>query len=452
MTRTELIIGAAGTIAVSGTWSKHIRRDFGRDVDFVREFIVETGAVPFATSSPTSFVRRADALRLQIHSSTLSETYVGIAELVASLNDVHCTVFPSFYARFAEAGGPLFPLNTVLLSNGLFVNADLDSPQRPIEKFSRIVAIDGISAAQLAARMTRMTGGQNADLRHAFASLRFLLFALRGPHDNAIVEWTTPSGSSGKREVRFRPSKELDEIARVVAPRPPDYELRTDGDIAILDYNACRNRPRFTGRLDAWEQQLRASRAVIIDIRRNAGGDSRLNDDLWSRFAKGPFRQFGGSLGRISARARRIFGRKIFDETFGPEAWAMADGSLYYKPEPFITPRENPARIDRPVLLLIGPGTVSSALACAIAAKEFGIARIVGEATSEPACTTGEVVTDTCPVSGLGVTSTAKFYFGSGATVSTSGIQPDEFVGTTFEDLVAGRDPVLERALALARA
>ncbi|MDP9106723.1 MAG: S41 family peptidase [Candidatus Eremiobacteraeota bacterium] len=300
--------------------------------------------------------------------------------------------------------------------------------------------------------MLATTGGQTDELRRRLTSLRFVLFALLGGAERYRVAFVTPQGTRGARTVVAAPRAVLDVVAASVAPPEPDYAIRVVDDVAVLDYRACRDLARFEAFLHKAVPRIRGSRALIVDIRENRGGDSELNDRLWRLFARHPFRQVASSLAKVSARAKRTFGRPRFEAIYGEGTWRLPDGTSWYRSEAFIEPAPAAERLRVPVFLLIGPGTMSSAFGCAVAAKEFGIARLVGEPTAEPIVTTGEVLALRCARSGLAYNVTTKLYFGSDHGTSIVGVQPDVLVPTSSADLRAGRDPVFERAMELAHA
>lgn len=67
-----------------------------------------------------------------------------------------------------------------------------------------------------------------------------------------------------------------------------------------------------------------------------------------------------------------------------------------------------PLRFTGPVYLLISAQTFSSAMTCALAAKDYGLATVVGEETGEPTTSTGEVYTEKTPGTGLRAYLTTK--------------------------------------------
>jgi C-terminal processing protease CtpA/Prc len=89
-------------------------------------------------------------------------------------------------------------------------------------------------------------------------------------------------------------------------------------------------------------------------------------------------------------------------------------------------------------------------MACAVAAKDYKLATLVGEETGEPVVSTGETYDTVAPVTGLRATFTTKVFFGPRPRPDRQGVLPDVRVVRTIADLRAGRDPVLARGIELA--
>ena len=91
-------------------------------------------------------------------------------------------------------------------------------------------------------------------------------------------------------------------------------------------------------------------------------------------------------------------------------------------------------------------------MSCAVAAKDYGLATVVGEETGEPVSSTGEIYTEVTPGTGLRAYLTTKVFLAPKPQPADQGVVPDVPVATTIADVAAGRDPVLERVLALVAA
>jgi hypothetical protein len=172
------------------------------------------------------------------------------------------------------------------------------------------------------------------------------------------------------------------------------YEYLADSQALYIQYNRCANDPKlafadFTRELLAFADSHPVDR-VVVDLRLNPGGDSRVI---------GPLKR------ALQARA-----------------------ALRSK-----------------VTVLIGPRTFSSAQMAAVEFRHDLHATLVGEATGEMLNGYGEVKGLTLPHSGLKMQYSTK-YFHLGKN-DASALEPDVRATTSLEDALAGKDPVLEAAL-----
>lgn len=224
-----------------------------------------------------------------------------------------------------------------------------------------------------------------------------------------------------------------------------------DGDIAYLRIPSF-SEPATEDSAIAFLGQHAAAPALIIDVRRNGGGTTptRLIEALMDR----PYRGFGQAtaldVGLYSAynQIKRIAPPGALDDYSRGYVDAFAD---------FDRPRlVFPGLVTSPgVPVYTGPVVILTDAACASACEDFalpfkssGRATLIGEATSG---STGQPFMFEF---GNGMSfrvSARRVYMPDGSQFEGVGIVPDEEVRPTLEDLRSGRDPVLERALAIAR-
>jgi C-terminal processing protease CtpA/Prc len=196
---------------------------------------------------------------------------------------------------------------------------------------------------------------------------------------------------------------------------------------------------------------------LIIDLRQNGGGDSRLADELLRHFTTTPYRMYSRKDWKMSAEYRAYLktfiaspirwlplehlssqGRELFD---GP------NGKMVIQEEKLTTPKRAEPYFTGKVYLLIGPRTFSSASDLADAAKTYHLATLVGDETGGRPNTFGEGYQFLLPHSGF-VTQVSLAYFlrASGDAADHRGVIPDILVRPAREDLRTGKDVVLERA------
>ena len=170
---------------------------------------------------------------------------------------------------------------------------------------------------------------------------------------------------------------------------------------------------------------------MLIDVRRNGGGSSKFGMVVLSYLTRAPI---AGTLGFVR----------------GEEAYTRAQGGGYVKWSP-VPGNGEPYRAAReqvftgPVAVLTGAQTFSAAEDFTAAYKMMKRGIIVGEATGG---STGQPLRFDLPGGGKARICVKRDVYPDGTSFVGKGIAPDIEVRETVAGLRAGRDPVLERALA----
>jgi hypothetical protein len=210
------------------------------------------------------------------------------------------------------------------------------------------------------------------------------------------VPWRDPAPRISASDARQIPIG----VARKDPVRFYRYEILPESRTVYVRYTRCANDPQQP--FDTFAHELfaavdaspQAIDRAVIDLRGNAGGDSRIIKPLLD-----------------GLRARKALSTR---------------GRLY---------------------ALVSPGTFSSGLMAAFSLKEDLGAILVGEPPGEKPNSYGEVRQLTLPNSGLVVQYSTKYF-----TLIKNGdplrLEPDLVVRRSIAHFLAGRDPVLEAALA----
>ena len=170
--------------------------------------------------------------------------------------------------------------------------------------------------------------------------------------------------------------------------------------------------------LDEIRSAFRGTTGVILDIRQNGGGYDALALMIAGLFAEDEHVAFSKRV--------RVQGTDQFTE-----------------PRLFnVVPREN-SLADKPLLVLIGPGTASGAEILVMATLPLQHARRVGTPTMG-------ILSDTymreLPNGWTVRLYSERYYTFDGGTFEATGLPPDVDVPFSLDDLDAGNDPVLETA------
>lgn len=175
-------------------------------------------------------------------------------------------------------------------------------------------------------------------------------------------------------------------------------------------------------------------RGLIIDMRRNSGGNSAFGDAILARLIDGPVER-----GVISYHHLH---------------WGVMQGlelgapvlTEHWKP---LAPDADRPRFAGPVAVLTDMNTISAGEDFAATFRLTGRGLLVGEPT---AGSTGTPVIFPLPGGGVGTVSSTRCVYPGRAAFHGQGLAPDMPVAPTVAGIAAGRDEVLEAALAALKA
>lgn len=151
-------------------------------------------------------------------------------------------------------------------------------------------------------------------------------------------------------------------------------------------------------------------RALIVDLRGNAGGNTENGRVLLSHLTSQPIRMFAEKQWRVSEPMKRqveALGRYF-------ERYLRSKSQMLRQP---VQPRVMPAnhRFLGPVVFLVDTSTASAAMMTADAVEAFDLGVIVGQPPASPPNYYGESYSFTLPCSGLtGTIASARFIRASG--------------------------------------
>jgi len=370
----------------------------------------------------------AEAVPGVLGARSMGDYYRVLAELVARLEDGHTGVaFPRSLTAYEDR----VPVVVEPVA-GRFVVTRV-AGTRELEEAGvlvgdAIVSVDGVAVERyLEDRVLRYQGYSTRHAALAYGSRDLLLgtqgsvaeVALERPDGRRLVarlrrDSRLPDGS------RFEdPEAEAPFAGREVGPGVHHLELRTFADMATAR--------EFTAYLEGLPAG--GVRGLILDLRRNSGGDAPVGWRILSRL-----------VGRVLETARWR------TPSYRPALRAWGRGREWYEGE---APQVYPARGTRflgPLVVLTSAFTYSAAEDFCLPLKYAGRAVFVGEATGG---SSGQPLKVYLPGGGSLRVCTKHDTFPDGTEFVGVGIQPDVRVERTVADVQSGRDPALERAKAL---
>ncbi len=263
----------------------------------------------------------------------------------------------------------------------------------------RVISINGIAINQLIANYTAYIGGEP----HFKLEQAGLYCSIYGFLDETISPPYQLKLDDGK-EIELKGVGVLGLNKLLQGQRSPKkaftFEV-IEGDIGLISYNSCTFIDEFSSFLEEsfTEMKSKGIDKLIIDVRLNPGGDSRLNDTLLSYITKKPYRQMTGRMWKVSDQVKNAVNNygiwdEFFPSTFLTEYSNTPSGQFIEQFDSVKTvPVERELFFDGKVCILQGPSTFSSANMLVDAVKTFDLATVIGEPSGELTNDYGEVVT-----------------------------------------------------------
>jgi len=442
------------------------------DIDVLVRTIEEVHIDPYARTSAADFHRAIAELRDGIREPRGRRTLYGmLAPVVAALGDGHTSVrLPvEEINRVVRDGGVWFPLAVSLGDGGATVVADY-TPDSAIAPGAALVAINGVPVGDVLDRLTGLVS--SAQRAHRLATVEayfpfYLWLAYGWDDDFAIVYRPVDETGLVERRAAGLPYREIQrrraggDAGRSDGP----FALRLDSatGTGVLTVTRFADRQAFADFLDDAFAQIEAQGLdrLVVDLRENGGGSTDVSAVLLRYLAREPFRHFARYDLKVSRPIKHQLKRQLpaavrwlplqYLFARGRAIWGVPEGRTITVDGAFVAPHDGPRRFGGEVLVLVGPATFSAAADFAAVVQDFGLGTLVGEATGGLACSFGDAHAFRLPNSRLEVGVSYKYFVRPSGECGEGGVQPEHLVVGTAADVAAGRDPVMEYALALPR-
>lgn len=408
-------------------------------------------------------LRKQARIRLSKPLTTM-EFWKVIAPIVVQLKDGHTALsFPwEEWSLYKRSGGRLFPLEVRVDSLKLFVvnNYSYDPNILPENE---IMAINGITSKEIILKMQKYHNGE----RMSFVNLKvsgyfgIYLWALFPFDEHYKIEYRNSKRAKFEQSIYGISGKAYDSLRKLHhSVRKPDYSFYKTrrGNIGVIDFRRMRNNRLFKKFNDSVFNVIQDNRttSLIIDVRKNGGGNSQLLDVLLSYFNNKPYTQALRMDLKVSKYARKTFRKRYFKwylYPFYPVTlfYAQTRMLLYGKAGKTVTMTNEPEthKTSKPffngnVFLLIGPNTFSSANILADVFKCYEMGTILGEETGGLTIAFGDLVFYSLENTQLRGNCSYKQFFHPCGIADNRGVIPDIEIKQNYDDNLNGKDTVLE--------
>ncbi|MYN01387.1 hypothetical protein GTP41_04655 [Pseudoduganella sp. DS3] len=349
--------------------------------------------------------------------------YRVLTETVAKLKDGHTNVFPPQELHARMFGVPL--LKTLPIEGRVIVTEVYDPGLRAkgIMPGVEVVSIDGSDVKSYAAREVAPYVSASTPQDRELRTFGYQL--LGGAEGSAArIVFRDAAGKQFEQQV-----PRVSRAARKAAgANPPSFEFSMlPGDVAYVALNSFED----DSAADAWMaafDEIAKSSALVIDVRRNGGGNSMVGYKILATLDTQAF--------MTSRWATRDY--KPSWRAWGKEMPMYSEAPDVMQPDP-------KRHYAKPVLVLTSAATFSAAEDFAVAFDGMQRGALVGEPTGG---STGQPLFIKLPGGGAARICTKLDTYADGRAFVGVGVQPQHAVKPTVDGTRAGRDEVLEAALA----
>jgi carboxyl-terminal processing protease len=351
-----------------------------------------------------------------------AEYYQELQKLCAKLSDGHTNVnLPNQLNLTAKP-----PMRTGLVEGHVMI-LDVGSPSleaRDIRRGLEILEVDGVPVIEYAKRDVEPY--QSASTPQDRENRTYWYGFLRGPAAQPVkLKLRDSSGKVFERELERRGYPDVKRTA------PLEWRMLPEGNVAYVVLNDFSTNDLVKLWKEAYPK-ISAASSIILDVRLNGGGSSNIGYEV-----------IRSLVDRSVPTSRQVM--RQYNPTDRARGTLMEWTEL---PAEDLQVSAGP-HYSGPVVVLVGPATFSAAEDFLVAWKNSGRGKMFGEPSGG---STGQPLFFQLPGGGSARVCTKRDTFPDGTEWVGKGIEPDILVRPTAADVRAGKDTVLERAVAFLKA
>ena len=386
--------------------------------------------------------------------------YCIAAPLVSMIRDGHTSLNLPFadMSRYTINGGKIFPIDVKCINDKIYVTANYSSNPE-ITVGTEILEINRIRANEIIRTLTSAMSGikQVTRLKGAsnlFSMLLWTIYKFESDYDLKFI----PAGAKRTYQKRIQ-AMTLQEINVKKRELKKDtiqkfsYTPLLNEKIGIIEIRSFSDKNRFSTFLNNSFEDIKENgiKDLIIDMRKNGGGNSSLGDSLLNYLTDKPYNQLSKMRLKVSIRFKEMVMESVSKvKELDPESQKFLDQiksaetgcTLDFAAEPK-KPIDNGFRFNGNIYVLIGYQTYSSAILFASAIKDYKLAELIGEETGAPASHFGDILQIQLPNTGLSANISHKYFVRPSGKEGTDGVIPDHII-LDKDPVMAGEDKVLD--------
>jgi len=259
-----------------------------------------------------------------------------------------------------------------------------ESISNKVNEGDQLISINGIKVDELFNECLSYLGGiesfKKAAVEKAFPLYLFFNESVKAPYTVEL---------ENNKKILLEKELNIQELQEFLTEENlnENYSFKIlENNVGYIAYNNCLDYEAFEVFLAETFSSIHKSNIdnLIIDIRKNGGGNSSLNDLLLNYITKSDYRQSSGRYWKVSAQVKQKIKEDslwvgFLDESFLNKYLNSEDGAIIEELEfELTTPQKVKNYFNGTTYLLIGAETFSSANFLADAVKEYKICKVIG--------------------------------------------------------------------------
>ena len=441
-----LILGIFFSIATYSQ-EKISPKNLKNDVDFLIGKYEKIHPNLYTYTDKNSFTLKVEKLKNDITDSLTSlDFWMKLAPIINELKDGHTSVSSNYvdvdlyFKKYNSSEYRYLPFSVFIIDSIIYLRETYENNSISIKKGAIIKSINGHSASEILKKLIDYKSGERLIYRLHYVQRTFLWdFTLFFPSVKYKVNYIE-NGKLKTAILNGITENETNIYSNKVFPELPDYTFELlDKNIGYLELDACRNYEKFKTFLDSTFTIIsqKGIKNLIIDIRKNGGGNTDLNELLFSYLYNNPFNSYSSIKVKVTDDIRKLnefYFQFTIDTTINLET---------YKKNTTL----NQILFSGDVYLLTSTFTFSSGTYCAMLFKDYNIGTIVGQETGGLPSGFGDSFAFKLPYSGLNASVSYKCFVRPSGENNDRGVIPDIPIKYSIDDLLTDKDLEMDYVL-----
>jgi len=374
-----------------------------------------------------------------------------VCPIVNNLHHGHTSITPQntemnkYVITLQKTGFRYIPFSIIILDSSIYIR-DIYTNSKEIQSGDKVVSINKIKTSDILSKLVGYESGERKEYRLHYVEKRFIWnYPLFYPGSRYEVRYLD-KGSEKTVMLNGILEKDTEDNFLKVFPEAGsnyrNYKFRIiDKNIASIEYNACVDFDNFKLFLDSSFAKIKQNKItdLIIDIRKNGGGDASLNSLLATYLTDKPFYEYSKHIEKLTSDIRSA---NEYYSQFKKDT--IIERNVYVENKII-----NPLLFKGNIYVLTGIETFSSGTQLAMLIKDYKLGKIIGQETGGIPTCYGDHFDFVLPNTKTNCRVSYKWSLRPGGVDDNRGVIPDIILIPSLADKLPDNDKEMDYVLNL---